>query len=116
MLELRFRILYDHVDRFVIVEATKTYTGLPREKLLFDINRWYQYADKITYLVYDGYYSTSNSWDNEVYVRGYLRQGLMEANDNDLVILTDADEILDPSILDHVDTKFDITILMLYTL
>ncbi|MEK9652856.1 MAG: beta-1,4-mannosyl-glycoprotein beta-1,4-N-acetylglucosaminyltransferase, partial [Betaproteobacteria bacterium] len=46
LLELRLETLWDHVDIFVISEATYTHRGLDR-KLLFDINNFKKYASKI---------------------------------------------------------------------
>ena len=39
MLDIRFNILNDHVDKFVIVEATRDHSG-NQKKLNFDINNF----------------------------------------------------------------------------
>jgi beta-1,4-mannosyl-glycoprotein beta-1,4-N-acetylglucosaminyltransferase len=52
LLDLRFNFLNKYVDKFVIVESTYTHSGKKR-KLLFDINNFSKFKDKITYLVLD---------------------------------------------------------------
>jgi beta-1,4-mannosyl-glycoprotein beta-1,4-N-acetylglucosaminyltransferase len=100
---MRMAILNDYVDFFVIVEATKTYKGGVRDKLIFDINDYLNYKDKIRYFVYDGYYDLVDSWVNEKNIRRHLKEGFFDANDEDFVIFTDTDEILDPKIFDYFD-------------
>ena len=52
VLDLRFNILQDHVDQFVVAEATKDHAGKDK-KLNFDINNFRKFKDKITYIVVD---------------------------------------------------------------
>jgi len=51
LLEIRLKYLYDTVDKFLIVEAAQSFTGLKKE-FLFEKNkeRFKPYLDKITYL------------------------------------------------------------------
>ena len=50
LLEFRLNYLNEFVDNFVIVESTYTHSGRKR-KLLFDINKFKKYKNKITYVV-----------------------------------------------------------------
>lgn len=52
LLEIRFNILNDYVDYFVIVECTETFSGLPK-KLFFEENRYRfeKYKNKIIHYV-----------------------------------------------------------------
>ena len=52
LLELRFETLSDVVDVFVVVEATRTHTGIPKP-LLFDRDRFPKFADRIRHVVVD---------------------------------------------------------------
>ena len=52
MLEVRFNILNDFVDKFVISEAKYSHSG-EKKKLNFDINKFKQFKKKIIYLVID---------------------------------------------------------------
>ena len=52
MLDLRLNILDKYVDKFIITEATYMHSGRPK-KLLFDINKFSKFKDKIIYNVID---------------------------------------------------------------
>ena len=46
VIDLRFNILNEHVNEFVIVESKFTHSGKKRE-LLFDINKYSKFKKKI---------------------------------------------------------------------
>ena len=52
LLDFRLNYLNDYVDKFVVVESSYTHSGEKR-KLLFDINKFKKYKDKISYIVVD---------------------------------------------------------------
>ena len=52
LLDLRLNIMDKYVDKFVITEATYTHSGRPK-KLIFDINKFSKFKDKIIYIVVD---------------------------------------------------------------
>lgn len=54
LLEIRLNVLNDHVDHFVIVESTETFSGLPK-KLFFreNKNRFSAFEEKIIHYVID---------------------------------------------------------------
>ena len=52
LLDLRLNILDKYVDKFVITEATYMHNGKPK-KLIFDINKFSKFKDKIIYIVVD---------------------------------------------------------------
>ena len=52
LLDLRLNIMDKYVDKFVITEATYMHSGRPK-KLLFDINKYSKFKDKIIYIVVD---------------------------------------------------------------
>jgi len=105
LLEIRLNTLDDVVDRFVIAEATRTHTGKPKE-LLFEKNRerYAAFADKITYIVVDDLLSEEEiakdtfnlPWVNENRQRNALIKGLAEARDDDVIMVSDLDEIPRP--------------------
>ncbi len=106
LLELRFETLWDYVDYFVISEASYAHTGLSREPQ-FDIKKFSKYASKIRYLRLDSRPSGPNDfWKNENYIRNNLSNGLFDASDNDLIIISDLDEIPNPKMLHTYDSKF----------
>jgi len=52
LLDLRLNILNKYVHKFVIAEATYMHNGEPK-KLLFDIDKFPKFKDKIIYIVVD---------------------------------------------------------------
>ena len=99
-LDLRFNILNDHVDFFVISESTKTHQGKNKE-LNFNINNFIKYKHKIKYIVAD--YDKKKDFVNhtggesiiEKHQRNEISKVIKNAHDNDLIILSDSDEIPD---------------------
>jgi len=52
LLDLRLNIMNKYVDKFVITEATYMHSGKPK-KLIFDINKFSKFKDKIIYNIVD---------------------------------------------------------------
>jgi beta-1,4-mannosyl-glycoprotein beta-1,4-N-acetylglucosaminyltransferase len=100
VLDLRFNILDEKVDYFVISESTKTHQG-KEKKLNFNLNNFKKFKHKIKYIVAD--YENEKKIVNhaggeslvEQHQRNSLSNGLVNASDNDLIILSDSDEIPD---------------------
>jgi beta-1,4-mannosyl-glycoprotein beta-1,4-N-acetylglucosaminyltransferase len=105
---LKFRINYlkDTVDHFVIVEADTTYSGLPKQQNfsygLFDEDtrrkiRYYYITFTEEAFVNDTFHLTSGEYkeafQREEYQRDYLINGLFDAESEDIILLTDIDEI-----------------------
>ena len=119
LLTYRLNILNDIVDYFVIVEATRTFMG--NEKELFYLknkNLYEKFKDKIIHIIVDdlpfakpnihkGYlWDSGEQWDNEKFQRNCISRGIRlindELNDDDLIIISDIDEIPDPEILNKI--------------
>ena len=100
MVDLRMNILNDYVDYFVISESTKTHQGGDK-KLNFKIENFGKYKHKIIYTVAE--FEKDKNFINhkggesliEQHQRNNILNGLNNANDNDLIILSDSDEIPD---------------------
>tara|TARA_B100001057_G_scaffold461581_1_gene513706 strand:- start:1762 stop:2631 length:870 start_codon:yes stop_codon:yes gene_type:complete len=117
IVDLRLNILNKHVNEFVIVESKFTHSGEKRE-LLFNINKYSNFKDKINYIVlenepenleevYDSdTYDKKNSkyimnaLKRENYQRNGIKKGLTKASPNDLILISDVDEIPNLSNLD----------------
>ncbi len=101
LLELRLRVSAPHVDHFVLVEATQTFSG--KEKPLhYELNRsrFSTWSDRIRHIVVDDLpISSGNRWDSEVHQRNSILRGLDGATPDDVVIVSDVDEIIDPEVL-----------------
>lgn len=102
MLEFRLMELYDVVDKFVIVESTHTFSG-ELKPLYYKENKekYNKWNDKIIHLVYKGTNTKIDAWTREKNQRNYLRQGvdLLKPNNNDIIIISDADEIPDTKMI-----------------
>ena len=110
LLDLRLNILNKYVDKFVITEATYMHSGKPK-KLIFDINQFSKFKDKIIYKVIDkqpdnietinknddihtkGRKLIHNSIKRENYQREMAKKFLEDAQDEDIIIINDIDEI-----------------------
>ena len=110
VLDLRLNSLNDYVDYFIIVESTFTHRG-DKRKLRFNHEKFKKFEKKIVYLVYDKRPSNieevlnDDSHDeksrkyilNAVYrengQRDFLMNGLQNANSEDLILVSDVDEI-----------------------
>lgn len=97
MLEIRLNVLNDIVDKFVIIEASKTHTGKDKP-FYFDENksRFEKFLSKIIHIKITEYKNCNNSWDYEYHQRDCIMQGLTEAKDDDIIMISDIDEIPKP--------------------
>ena len=98
--DLRFNILNEFVDYFVIVESTVNHQG-KEKKLQFDINKYQKFKEKIKYIIVNDTPENIKKphKGGESLVEQHQRNSLMKvinkANDEDLIILSDVDEIPD---------------------
>ena len=108
IVDLRLNILNKFVDTFVIVESTINHQG-QNKKLNFDIKKFSKFKNKINYIIVDDTPKdiikphTGGESLVEQHQRNSLIKGLKEASDNDLVILSDVDEIPDLNKLKEFD-------------
>ena len=110
ILDLRLNVLNETVDFFVIVESIYNHRGEKRE-LIFNKNNFSKFKDKIIYLIHDEIpkqvetvnQNDSESEKNRKYImnavyrensqRNYISQGIKEAEKNDIILISDVDEI-----------------------
>ena len=122
LLDLRLNILDKYVDYFVIVESSFNHKG-EKKKLNFNINDYKKFKNKIIYLIYDkisdNEETISNNDDynskNVKYIfnaihrengqRNFLLNGLNKAGDNDIILISDLDEIPNLNNLDFQNIK-----------
>ena len=104
LLEIRLNVLKDVVDKFVLVEATKTHTGKDKP-LYYEENkaRYAAFADRIIHVVVDDFSSAEGltaarekAWACENIQRNAIARGLVGARPDDIVLISDLDEIPDP--------------------
>ena len=112
VLEIRLNTLNEIVDKFVIVEATKDHAG-KNKKLNFKINRFSKFKNKIKYIIVNDLpkivKSKKKGWhDNHIrdqFQRNTLSRGYKNCNPNDLIMISDIDEIPNPEKIREFDIK-----------
>lgn len=103
LLEIRLQELYDHVDYFVIVESDHTFTNRPKPFNFLDhAERFAAYTNKIRFVKLEDSPKSANPWDNEHFQRNAIQRGIADAAPEDIVIITDVDEIPRPAAVDHM--------------
>lgn len=115
LLLYRLSILNDIVDKFIIVEATYSFSGKKKE-LFYNNNKelFKNFNDKIIHIIIDDIpfkypninYSNNQQWENEYYQRNSISKGINKIinnlQDNDIIITSDLDEIPDPRVLKKI--------------
>ena len=112
ILDLRLNILNDYVDKFVIAEATKDHTGKDK-KLNFNLKNFSKFENKIKYVVVENmpmnlkYYK--KNWPvhhlRDQHQRNALSLGYNNCDDDDLIMISDIDEIPNPNKIKEFDIK-----------
>jgi beta-1,4-mannosyl-glycoprotein beta-1,4-N-acetylglucosaminyltransferase len=126
LLTIRLNGLSDYVDKFVLVEATRTHTGLPKPLYYQDNKHLFsEFESKIIHVIVEdmpmstheiqdaispqdrlwlaGGYQMGDNWVRERFQRNAIMRGLVDASDDDIIIISDADEIVRPSILKNIE-------------
>lgn len=98
VLEVKLATLDPVVDRFVLAEARVTHRGDPKPLHFLDhADRFQAWLEKIVYVVVDDMPAGADHWAREKHQRDALGGGLDGLADDDLVLLSDLDEIPDPA-------------------
>ena len=110
ILDLRLNLLNSYVDEFVIVESLYTHSGELR-KLRFDVNKYSRFKNKINYIIlkdlpidlFTPSKEDPEDTKNSKYIinavkrenlqRNTIMKGLKSASPEDLIIISDVDEI-----------------------
>jgi len=103
VLDIRLNTLYKKVDKFIIAEATKNHAGQDK-KLNFKIENFLKFKDKNQYLFIDdspmNVTSPKRGWHKnhmrDQFQRNALERGYREFDDEDLIMISDIDEIPNP--------------------
>src|SRR6478609_5562557 len=98
----------------VLVEATRTFTGKDKPLTFFQ-NRESFSEYNIHHFVSDTLVENGNPWDNETSQRDYILEALLilGAKDEDLVMISDADEIPRKEALEKYVPNDDLTAIIM---
>ena len=98
MFNLRYNILVEYVDYFVICESLYDHRGEPKKKN-FIFEKEFD-KKKIKYFLLDEPFPKKNNrWKNQAMQREYLLKCLSFASEEDYIFFSDPDEIIRPEIL-----------------
>lgn len=117
LFEIRYNILKDYVDEFIVVEFDKTFSG--REKLFFfpiwrykkvkffriREEEYMKYKDLALSSPNTQYGKGAEHWIREFCQKESIKDCLTHLNDNDIVFIGDCDEIWDPRFLKNYTTN-----------
>jgi len=110
VLDVRLNYLDKYIDQFIIVESEYNHKGEKRTPL-FDINKFKKFENKIKYILTNDIppgienlkvddneseiyrKSIFNAWKRENLQRNQISKGLLDAQEEDWVIISDLDEI-----------------------
>ena len=93
LLDIRLKTLNESVDKFVIVEGNRYFNGDKKPKL-FNIEKFKSFESKIDYYFIQDYpVYNGNNWDYEYFQRNKIELGLNDLEDNDIILISDVDEI-----------------------
>jgi len=92
LLDIRLNTLDQYVDYFVIVEGNKTWQN-NYKKLRFDIKNFPKFKNKIIYIPVVDMPDGDNPYVRENFQRNCILKGLINAADEDLILISDLDEI-----------------------
>jgi beta-1,4-mannosyl-glycoprotein beta-1,4-N-acetylglucosaminyltransferase len=104
LLNLRLNILDKYIDHFVIIEGNKTWQN-NYKKLRFDIKKFEKFKDKIIYIPIEDLPGGDDPYLRENYQRNCIIRGLSNAEENDIIIISDLDEIPNPDKLKTFNTR-----------
>ena len=119
LMDVRFNILNEHVEKFIVVESLFSHSGA-KKKLNFDVNDYPKFKDKIIYIVIDEepndlsseeeikknfYLKRLNSIKRIEQSYNFMEKGISNSNEEDLILISDNDEIPNLDSKDFIDNK-----------
>ncbi len=97
LLNLRLNILDKYVDYFVIVEGNRTWQNNSKD-FKFDINKYKKFKEKIIYIKVTDLPDGKDPYLRENHQRNSILKGLLNSKDQDIIIISDLDEIPNPEV------------------
>ena len=104
LLDIRLNVLNQYVDYFVIVEGNKTWQN-KKKKLQFNIKKFSKFRDKIIYIKVEDLPDGDDPYLRENFQRNCILRGIQKAKDEDLILISDLDEIPNLECLKKLDVN-----------
>lgn len=106
ILKIRLHVLAPYVDKFVISEATETFSGL-KKPLYYEENKemFAEFADKIIHVVVDDT-PQGDTHERDTFQKNAVTRGLKDCTDDDIIIFSDLDEIPNPKKIAEILADF----------
>ena len=102
ILKIRLNVLSPVVDKFVISEATETFSGLPKP-LYYEENKemFREFEDKIIHQVVTDI-PAGGTHERDEFLKNAVARGLTDCTDDDVIIFSDMDEIPNPDVIRRI--------------
>lgn len=109
LLKLRLQVMDPIVDKFLISEATETFSGMPKP-LYYEENKemFKEFEHKIIHVV-ERNTPPGTTHERDYYQKNSMIRGLKDAKDDDIIIFSDLDEIPNPEKIKEILADFDKT-------
>lgn len=104
LLELRINLLYEHVDKFIICDADRSYDGKPKPFTCKNvIDTLGLPKEKIQILEVNLPNNHINSWTSPSLLRERMQRNAAESlmEDDDIFIISNLDEIINPDFIEY---------------
>jgi beta-1,4-mannosyl-glycoprotein beta-1,4-N-acetylglucosaminyltransferase len=104
MFELRYNVLKNYVDYFVVCESKFDHRGNPK-KVNFIRKNEYDFTKIKYFLLEEAFPKNTNIWENQAIQREFLLESTNFAEPEDYIFFSDPDEIPNPEILINFELK-----------
>ncbi|MCH9627871.1 MAG: hypothetical protein S4CHLAM2_15180 [Chlamydiales bacterium] len=109
ILEIRLNEMDSFVDYFVIVEWNRGHRKNNLKPYYFDENKqiFERFLPKIIHIKLDEIIETENGWVRENYHRNQIMRGLTHCSPEDIIIISDVDEIIPGEVVPQLSLAID---------
>jgi|TARA_B110000116_G_scaffold248144_1_gene240982 beta-1,4-mannosyl-glycoprotein beta-1,4-N-acetylglucosaminyltransferase len=104
MFDLRYNVLKNYVDYFVVCESKFDHRGNPK-KINFIKKDEYDFTKIKYFLLEEAFPKNTNIWENQAIQREFLLESTNFAEPEDYIFFSDPDEIPNPEILINFELK-----------
>ena len=102
-MNLRFNILDNYVDQFIVCEGKYDHQGR-KKKINFNVNNYKKFKKKIIHVIVENFPRNLNPWERQAFQREQILKNINQAKEDDLILFSDPDEI--PNLSNFKKIKF----------